>query len=375
MAAPSTIPRTRDLALHQRLGVHATASADIALRTAAATVVSTTLRRHACDLDAVRRDADRLGLYRELATADDPDEVFPAPDPDILVQEVSQTGLPRRWDTGQLRVLSFDSPFTPLHPDMREPYLARPRNGTAWAQHWTHADGPRPTIIVVHGFMASPYWVNRAFLSLPWFYGHGYDILLATLPFHGRRRDSWRRYSGAGLFDGGVSHLNEAMAHGLHDLRAWVDHLVRRGVPRIGVTGISLGGYMTSLLASVDDRLSFAIPNVPVVDIADLMGSWNPAGWMVRGALRRVGEQPDQLRASLAVHSPLSWQPRLAHHRRFVIAGLGDRLAPPSHARALWEHWDRPQAHWFPGNHVLHVDQGSYLRNMGRFLQAIEFAG
>ena len=374
MTVPSTIPRIRDLAWRQRVGVHATASADVVLRTAASTLVSTTLRRHACDIEAVRHDARRLGHYRELATATDPAEVFPAPDPAIEVEEVGQSGLPRRWAPGRLRTLRFDSPFVPLHPEMRVGYLARQRNRVAWAQHWTHADGPRPTIVVVHGFMASPYWMNRAFLQLPWFYGHGYDILLVTLPFHGRRRSSWYRYSGAGLFDGGVSHLNEAIAHGLHDLRAWVDHLLGRGAPGVGVTGISLGGYMTALLASVDDRLAFAIPNVPVVDIADLMTSWNPAGWIVRGAMRRVDEDPDLLRASMDLHSPLTWQPRIAYRRRFVIAGLGDRLAPPSHARALWGHWDQPQAHWFPGNHILHVDQGSYLRDMGRFLQALEFA-
>ena len=51
-----------------------------------------------------------------------------------------------------------------------------------------------------------------------------------------------------------------------------------------------------------------------------------------------------------------------------VIAGVGDRMAPPSHARLLWEHWGQPTAYYFPGNHALHLDRGGYLRVMAKFL-------
>ena len=87
------------------------------------------------------------------------------------------------------------------------------RNRTAWAQHWRHHDGPRPTLVVIHGFMADPYWVNSRFLALPWFYKQGYDILLYTLPHHGRRR--------AAAVDRGGDNLhlarNERCAHRIED--------------------------------------------------------------------------------------------------------------------------------------------------------------
>ena len=56
-----------------------------------------------------------------------------------------------------------------------------------------------------------------------------------------------------------------------------------------------------------------------------------------------------------------------------IIAGLGDRLAPPQQAEMLWRHWDRCDFHWFPGNHVLHVSQPDYLRRMTRFLGPVMF--
>ena len=57
----------------------------------------------------------------------------------------------------------------------------------------------------------------------------------------------------------------------LHDFRIFLDYLESEGVNKVGVTGISLGGYPSALLASVEERLEFAIPNVPVVSLADLV--------------------------------------------------------------------------------------------------------
>ncbi len=57
-----------------------------------------------------------------------------------------------------------------------------------------------------------------------------------------------------------------------------------------------------------------------------------------------------------------------------IIGGAGDRFAPPKHARLLWDHWDRPNIHWFPGNHIMHLDRGRYLKDAARFLRRIGFA-
>ena len=39
----------------------------------------------------------------------------------------------------------------------------------------------------------------------------------------------------------------------------------------------------------------------------------------------------------------------------------------------LWEHWQRCRLHWFPGNHLIHLDQGRYLRAMRSFMKQIGF--
>ena len=55
------------------------------------------------------------------------------------------------------------------------------------------------------------------------------------------------------------------MAQAVHDFRSLIDYLEFTGVDRIALTGMSLGGYTSALIACVDDRIQAVIPNVPVV--------------------------------------------------------------------------------------------------------------
>ncbi len=353
--------------------VNTTAGVDVLLRTGVASLISTLALPMGLSPAQMRKDNADRRFYEEFSECGDPTQFFRAPKAGVKVKESAAGKLAFEPKDGESRLLHFSSPFSTVNPRLREDYSGLTRNGTAWAQHWRHNDGPRPTLIVIHGFLADPYWVNSRFLALPWFYRQGYDILLYTLPHHGRRRETFAPFSGHGYFAHGVSHINESMAHAIHDLQIFIDYLRERGVSKIGVTGISLGGYTTALAASVIDGLDFAIPNVPVVSMADLIFQWFPASFAVKSGLRLAGISIQDARHTLAVHCPLTWQPKLPRERLMIIGGAGDRLAPPKQARLLWDHWDRCHIHWFPGNHVIHLDQGRYLREMLAFMQGIGF--
>ncbi len=242
------------------------------------------------------------------------------------------------------------------------------------AQHWVHGDGPRPTLCLIHGFMGSAYLFNGLFFSLPWFFRSGYDVLLYTLPFHGRRAETNSPYSGYGYFADGMAGFAEAMAQAVHDFRSVLDYLESTGVDRIALTGMSLGGYTSALIATVDDRIQAVIPNVPVVTPEAAFDDWFPANMLVRaGQPAHPAWTSPKSDAATMFHSPLNYPPLVPKDRRLIIAGLGDKLAPPQQAEMLWRHWDRCAFHWFPGNHVLHVSQPDYLRRMTRFLQPFMF--
>ena len=88
----------------------------------------------------------------------------------------------------------------------------------------------------------------------------------------------------------------------------------------------------------------------------------------------RLGGIPrEELDEALRFSSPLTYAPKVPKERRMIVAGLGDRLAPPEQSEWLWEHWDRCRMHWFPGNHVLHVNRVAYLREMRELMESVGF--
>ncbi|MEM1155744.1 MAG: alpha/beta hydrolase family protein [Pseudomonadota bacterium] len=367
-------PDDFELDLRTEITVEGTALADYMLRTAGASLLGSLALPLSASPRKLRRDMEIIDFYRKHANSGDPASYFKKPNSSRVKVESSSAGFFRfKPEDGKCELLSFESPFKAVNPAMRDRYPKARRNTRAIAQYWRHSDGPRPTICVIHGFMADPYWLNRMFLALPWFYRQGYDILLFTLPHHGKRQSRLSPFSGHGLFAGGVCQLNESMAHAVHDFRIFMDYLESRGVGKIGVTGISLGGYTSALLAAVEDRLHFSIPNVPVASLPDLVLEWFPINLAIKSLLKTTKTSIREARHMMAVHSPLTYQPLIPKERLMVIAGAGDRLAPPKHARLLWDHWDRCRIHWFPGNHLLHLDKGKYLKEIARFLKEIEF--
>jgi pimeloyl-ACP methyl ester carboxylesterase len=323
----------------------------------------------------LRRAFQDSTVYDPIARAGDAGAFFRKPPSGVRIQAERADWLPRfEPKDGVVESLTFDSPFEPFLERLREPYLRHRENGVAHARYWRHHGGPRPTIIAVHGFTADFYLVNEWFFALPWFYLMGCDVLLFTLPFHGSRQTRHSLFSGYGYFAGGPSWMNEAVAHSIFDLRILIDWLAaERGVEQVGVTGISLGGFTSALLAVAEPRLSFSVPNVPVVSMADLILEWQPMATIAKAVMKAGKFDVHDARRLVAVSSPLTYPPAIARERLMIVGGVGDRLAPPKHSRLLWDHWGRCRIHWFPGSHILHLDRGDYLKQMARFMVSVGF--
>jgi pimeloyl-ACP methyl ester carboxylesterase len=349
-----------DSDLGARLLLEGVVLGDLALRTALASLIGVPASVGGLNW-GLREDRHELDFYAGLAAQRDASAVFAEP-PEVPVRVVPGVG-PGVSD-GRVELLRFESPYQAINPSVRRAYAAHEHNGLARAQHWRHEDGPRPTLCVIHGFGASPAWLNSAFFSLRDFFREGWEVLLYTLPFHGGRRGSRIALNGVELFSHGPAQFCEAIIHAVHDFRVFLSHVLAQGSPRAGVTGLSLGGYTTALLAAVEPRLDFAIPNAPVVSLPELLDGWFPANLAWRFAKRAWPKHADAAVRAFAVHGPLTYDPVVPHERLMVIGGRGDRLAPPEQARLLWEHWQRPPIHWFNGSHIIHVGRRNYLDRM-----------
>jgi acetyl esterase/lipase len=139
------------------------------------------------------------------------------------------------------------------------------------------------------------------------------------------------------------------MAQAMWDIRSAIAWIRRQGGSRVGVYGMSLGGYVAALLATVES-LDLAIAGVPICDLPRLFHDHSPVS--VRRRAEQIGLFEPTLLRGLNVISPLAAPPLVAPERLYIYGGLGDRLATPEQSHALWTHWDKPSMLWYHGSHV-----------------------
>lgn len=234
----------------------------------------------------------------------------------------------------------------------------RGRNRFARAHLWTHGERGRTAVICVHGYRGGfPAIDGRAF-GVPRLFGTlGFDVALAILPYHAGRAPHGTT-SGA-LFLNDPLRTLEAMAQTIDDLRALAAWLRSEGAASVGAIGMSLGGYVTALLAAVEPALDFSVPIIPVASFADIL--WHRAGLRGEHADRiEAGMDLALMRRLFAPHCPLTHAPRVAPERRLVIGGAADRIVPPEHPAALAAHWGS-SVEWFPGGHLAQLGRGRAL--------------
>jgi len=344
--------------------VAATAAIDRSARTILAALITSGLGSFALKAKGLKNDFAQIDFYKPFADAGDPEPVFgPNPGTPKVTLGPSRFVSLRHRDI-RSRAMTFQSSFETLNPALRDSYPARVKNRTVHTQLWRHRGGPRKTLLFLHGYSGDFYWFNAAMFSLGWFYKSGYDIALMTMPFHGPRMEKRDPFSGFGFMGEGMAHMNEAMLQAVHDARTVISWLHDEGAPSVGVSGLSLGGYITSLLAVADDRPDYCIPNSPVVSTIDLALEWAITRQLFWGMRKLSGKSVAEMRHGQAVHSPMSYPLKIAPEKVLMIAGAGDRFTPPRYVRALHEHWPGSRLHWFPGNHLIHLQQKDYLYEM-----------
>ena len=137
------------------------------------------------------------------------------------------------------------------------------------------------------------------------------------------------------------------------DLRRCLAWIRGRGAPSIAVHGMSLGGYATALLSGLDADLGCVIAGVPAATIHRPLISVYTHNPSFRKALEQHDLIGDRVEALHSVITPTSLACVVPHERRFIYAGIADRLVTPNEPYLLWEHWNRPSIYWTQQSHVL----------------------
>jgi hypothetical protein len=332
-------------------------------------VVTATLldRRLRSDLD-VQIEAlghrERMKLLNRLEQVYDRPEHYSDvgsffPRADAIAPELRRV---RRISSGSVFDATWSSDFSPHLDEVADLYLGHGTNRRAAARLFIHDGPPRPVAILVHGFRCGQFAIEERVWPIDWLFKGGLDVALPVLPFHAVRSPR-----GPALFPSSNPGMTiEGFRQSIRDLRSLADFLLDRGAPSVGFMGMSLGGYATALLATIDDRLSFAVPIIPLASIA----------FVVRASRRLVGSAEEQQLQFEAIErtyravSPLARPARLDKDRILVIGAAGDRITPIEHARLLATHFDAP-LEIFPGGHLLQFGRAQGFRAAGRLLRRL----
>ena len=245
--------------------------------------------------------------------------------------------------------LSFTSDYEP-HPEEpgRDRWLSYLPNRTAHAWLLRHSQPARPWLICIHGYqMGVPYLDFTLFKAAYLHRQLGLNLAFPILPFHGPRQVM--RWYGQGFLSGDVLDTLHAEAQTAWDIRRLLTWLRAQGATRIGVYGLSLGGYNTALLAALEDELTCAIAGIPATDLTRLI--WRHGFPLQLRHSEQQGLVQEAVSAVLRVVSPLILNARIPWEHRYIFGAVADRLVPADQVRDLWRHWDRPRLLWYPGAH------------------------
>ncbi len=298
------------------------------------------------DTDRLRREVhEARSLFADRGWLEKPESYHREPPP------LESARLTRRSVRGiDYEHLSFESAYEP-HPDEpgRDRWLGYGPNrmGHAWVLR--HAEADRPWLVCVHGFqMGTPAIDFQAFRVAHLHHKLGMNVALPILPLHGPRKIG--RMSGDGFLAADFLDTVHAEANAMWDIRRVFSWIRAQGATRVGVHGLSLGGYNTALVASLDTDLACAIPGIPAADFGRLTWRHGP-DLQLRWAEHR-GLVHDEAAEVLQVVSPLSLEPKVDHAHRYLFGAVSDALVPADQVRDLWEHWDRPRIVWYQGGHI-----------------------
>lgn len=158
----------------------------------------------------------------------------------------------------------------------------------------------------------------------------------------------------------GLEHTRAVLRATVIDVRRGIDWWLAQpdaDRKRLGVCGISMGGFQSSLLMAVEDRIQAGVFLLNGGDFAGLILE-SEEGEVVEfrdAVARRNGwtatELRERARAILHDVEPLTYAPNIDPHRVLTMNPLFDRVVPYTHATAWWNAAHRPTRITVPTGH------------------------
>ncbi|MCL4233911.1 MAG: hypothetical protein KJ042_05290 [Deltaproteobacteria bacterium] len=224
-------------------------------------------------------------------------------------------------------------------------YVREPNIDDTVVLWWYKPPAPKGAIILLP-ILGGDYDVEKMFAE--YFVKHGFHVL---------RFERKSRVLDPEL---GFDHTRAVLRATVIDVRRGIDWWLAQpeaDPERLGVCGISMGGFQSSLLMAVESRIQAGVFLLNGGDFAGLILE-SEEGEVVdyRNAVaKKNGWTEHELvtRARVTLHDvePLTYAPNIDPHRVITMNPLFDRVVPYTHATAWWNAAHRPTRITVPTGH------------------------
>ena len=214
--------------------------------------------------------------------------------------------------------------------------------------------GPHPAMVVLHEWNAGT--TKSGFLLCRAIARAQVAALMVVEPYSLNRTPNPHSKDDTRILSGNVPDMVGALRQAVLDARRGLDYLAKRpdvDPSRMGVSGISLGGVLSGIVAGVDPRVKVVLTLVGGADFAK--GFWD--GILTRPYRRQIlqsGYTYETYQAAMAPVDAASWLPQrhFDPENVLMINGRYDLVILPDGAKAL--------ARDFGGTHIVWLDSGHY---------------
>lgn len=242
---------------------------------------------------------------------------------------------------------------------------ADPENNVVPAEYFRPLrPGRRPAVVVLH-ILGADFALSRFMAAR--LADHGVASLFMRLPYYGERRPAAARSEGAGeglsagedsgrsrrFLSQNIERTVLAMRQGACDVRraaCWLADRPEVDPARIGVSGISLGAIVSSVVVAVDPAVSRGAFIMAGGDVARII--WEmPEAAPFRKKWTESGRTLADLKLLTDPFDPLTYADRLNSKRILMFGAKVDEVVPPACTIALWERAGKPPIHWYDCGH------------------------
>jgi len=190
----------------------------------------------------------------------------------------------------------------------------------------------------------------------------GWNAVLVHLPFHYTRVPSGYT-NGALALTSELVRNAETIRQAVMEIRQLLELFRTKGADHFGLIATSYGGWIGSVLLSLEEDFEFAALLQPVVDIEEAI--WNsPAALAIRSRLRRHLIEPGISRQHAHLSCPFDQKPLVDPSRIHLLAGEFDQIVPVKTLKRFAETWDVQNLEIVPQGHFGYLAMNRVLRRL-----------